>query len=675
MMEVSAFARQVLLSESLSDKLYSPARFSDQNPEFLKSLPERPARQAKFALAESMSPHPFPKAKDLESRPQTSAEIFHFFANHELLALELMAWVLLKYPNLPRALRLGLASTMLEEQKHMRLYLEQMHQRGMELGALPMGAHFWNVIASTQDPREFLAGMSLTFEQANLDFARDWKNNFEKLQMHDEASVMQIVYEEEIGHVKHGLHWLRELGEPGMDDFELHQRYLPKLLSLRKAKTDNMDISARLRAGLSHEYIEKLSLCGGSKSRSPDLIFLQTGADLQWSKDKSDFRPILERDTACLGFLWASADDLVCVPQIPSLDFQKQIQSHWGFNPVWVENSVIGDLHSKIPRIRQVVPWAWGPDADRFGQLLGDLKPKNWPKVDTTILGQWASKSYSARLLGLLEQIDPLWDLQAGLVFEDSGILDYLAKNDNIIVKSMHSASGQGRLFTSLDAPENWSKIIQKMLKSGPVLAEPFRQKVMDLSALFVIEDSGVRLMGVTRFDTDQRGTWRGSMISSAFVGLPPQLLQFLRAKIAGQTRMDLWTQSLQNLLSQELWQQGFRGPVGIDALIYQSTDGQLGLRPIVELNSRMTFGHLALRLRKKVDKNTPARLRLRRLSSLRKLGFTDASDWLSSQPQIGLNPHGQFTQGTLPLADPQQAQQFLPVMEIGPPALDSNLT
>ena len=56
----------------------------------------------------------------------SAGRLLHFFANHELLATELMALVLLKFPDAPAAFRKGVLETLKDEQEHTRLYIERM---------------------------------------------------------------------------------------------------------------------------------------------------------------------------------------------------------------------------------------------------------------------------------------------------------------------------------------------------------------------------------------------------------------------------------------------------------------------------------------------------------------------------------------------------------------------
>src|SRR4030095_9735385 len=64
--------------------------------------------------------------------------LLHFFANHELLATELMALVLLRFPESPTAFRRGVLQTLKDEQVHTRLYLARMKACGIHFGELPV---------------------------------------------------------------------------------------------------------------------------------------------------------------------------------------------------------------------------------------------------------------------------------------------------------------------------------------------------------------------------------------------------------------------------------------------------------------------------------------------------------------------------------------------------------
>jgi uncharacterized ferritin-like protein (DUF455 family) len=131
--------------------------------------------------------------------------LLHFFANHELLATELMALVLLRFPDAPAAFRRGVFQTLKDEQLHTRLYLERMKECGIHFGELPVSGYFWRAVSSMESPIDYVAGLSLTFEQANLDFCRYFARAFQDVGDSVTASLLERIGRDEIGHVASGL--------------------------------------------------------------------------------------------------------------------------------------------------------------------------------------------------------------------------------------------------------------------------------------------------------------------------------------------------------------------------------------------------------------------------------------------------------------------------------------
>ena len=82
-----------------------------------------------------------------------------------------MALCLLKFPNAPTPFQKGLVHTITEEQEHLRLYLGRLQELGGEVGEVPVNGFFWDCLSGMTDPMDFVVGMSMTFEQANLDTA------------------------------------------------------------------------------------------------------------------------------------------------------------------------------------------------------------------------------------------------------------------------------------------------------------------------------------------------------------------------------------------------------------------------------------------------------------------------------------------------------------------------
>ena len=119
--------------------------------------------------------------------------------------MELMALCILKLKDAPESFLMGLAHTIVEEQDHMKMYMTRMKELGVEFGEIPVNDFFWNALKDIDSISDYTSGMSLTFEQANLDFSLFYIQELEKLQDYETANILQKVYEDEIGHVSFGL--------------------------------------------------------------------------------------------------------------------------------------------------------------------------------------------------------------------------------------------------------------------------------------------------------------------------------------------------------------------------------------------------------------------------------------------------------------------------------------
>ena len=223
-MNVSEFAERVVFGTTLADKLSPPEAltFEPTEPRAQFSSVVAPSRPLGLEMKATGRAASLPSDHDLENE-ESRGRLLHFLANHELLATELMALVLLKFPDAPQAFRRGVLVTLREEQEHTRLYLERMQQCGVEFGSFPLSGHFWRVVEPMQSPMDFVSQLSLTFEQANLDYSHHFASVFQRIGDTDTAKILQRIYEDEISHVKHGLHWFRQWKDPEQSDWQAYK--------------------------------------------------------------------------------------------------------------------------------------------------------------------------------------------------------------------------------------------------------------------------------------------------------------------------------------------------------------------------------------------------------------------------------------------------------------------
>ena len=254
-MNVQNFAEQILFGESLKDKLCNPQGLEYGHSTKSVACTKTPNRPKYLQFSEERLP--FPRHfGDANSR----AQALHFFANHELLAIELMALCLLKFPDAPIPFQKGLVHTITEEQEHFRLYKERLEELGGEIGEVPVNGFFWDCLSGMNDPMDFVVGMSMTFEQANLDHCVHYGKLFSDVGDTRTVEILEQVYKDEVRHLRHGLHWFRKWKAPEQADFFVHEKSLSLPMSLMRAKGLTFDREGRIQAGFEKEYIEPLDL-------------------------------------------------------------------------------------------------------------------------------------------------------------------------------------------------------------------------------------------------------------------------------------------------------------------------------------------------------------------------------------------------------------------------------
>jgi uncharacterized ferritin-like protein (DUF455 family) len=255
---VREFCLHLLQSGDLASKLAPPrtpdgGKLDDSEPGPAVFV-EAPAREPALALHKGAGR--LPKLSELAD-PAARVSTLARFAHHELMAVELFAWALLRWPELPASLRRGFLQALAEEQTHLGLYLDRLAAHGARLGDEPLSDYFWQHVPAIDagGPQAFLAAMGLTLEQANLDFTLLYRDAFRTAGDEETARVLQRVHDDEIGHVRLAAVWMRRLAGTS-DEVSAYAEAVPFPLSAARAKARRFDVKARRRAGLSEAFIE-----------------------------------------------------------------------------------------------------------------------------------------------------------------------------------------------------------------------------------------------------------------------------------------------------------------------------------------------------------------------------------------------------------------------------------
>jgi uncharacterized ferritin-like protein (DUF455 family) len=180
-------------------------------------------------------------------------------ANHELQASEVMAWVLIAFPDAPAPFRHGLAAILQDEQRHTRMHIERASALGLRFGELSVNGHIWKKAQAFRCVLDYLAGLPLVFESRNLDHTLEFEQAFAAAGDTRSAAVVRAIHRDEIEHVRFGLEWLRRLKRPEQSEWDAWQEHLHWPLRPEKARGDVFDRSSRLAAGMTPAFIERLA--------------------------------------------------------------------------------------------------------------------------------------------------------------------------------------------------------------------------------------------------------------------------------------------------------------------------------------------------------------------------------------------------------------------------------
>jgi len=265
-MEIRMFAEQVLLSDDLEQKLSpAPGDWSDRQPGPARRFDE-PVRPLNLQFAPRRTAPSLPSPAAFANQEKRGIA-HHIMANHELQALEVMAWTLLAFPDAPSDFRHGVALIMADEQRHTRMHIERAAKLGRTFGSLPVNCYIWKKAMSFTSVLDYLAGLPLVFEGANLDHTLELAQAFSAAGDERSAALMRIIHRDEIEHVRFGLDWLRKLKPDHLSDWEAFDSHLHWPLRPVKAKGENFQKEARLQAGMSEDFIARLEQASDDRPR------------------------------------------------------------------------------------------------------------------------------------------------------------------------------------------------------------------------------------------------------------------------------------------------------------------------------------------------------------------------------------------------------------------------
>jgi uncharacterized ferritin-like protein (DUF455 family) len=726
-MEIRELAERVLFSSAIEQKLVKADRLEDGRRGDPIATPAQPGRPAELALDgwRSRERVRFADVRNLHTEKERGL-VLHFFANHELLALELIALALLKFPEAPAEFRQGLARTLGDEQDHLSLYIERMAEAGVELGQIQVSDFFWRSISTMETPMDFVTRLSLTLEQANLDYAPHYSQLYTRIGDAETAALMARIYRDEIRHVRHGLNWFDTWRDPGESAWAAYKSALVIPLTPNRAKGIGFNREGRRLAGFSDDFITELELYSYSKGRCPEVYWFNPACDSFAGRDSLGFTPsklvrAMTADLSAVPMFLSAPDDTVLVARRPSTPFLARLSGAGLVIPEFLEvdesmSAAAGSAgHARSgagsgdegarPSVEDALtgrsvnrlrPWGWSPDSvcklsPLFPHLPVGVRESANRRWWNSGIRDLYSKAWSVELLRRflrLREDDRDWLCDESVVGRACGTRAEVAAAmarieadgfDRVLVKAAFGAAGQNqtRLLASagLDGAPDGSygrklRAVERLIQEqGCVVVEPLLDKLIDLSVqLEIDENGGARLLGITRFITDGRGQYLGSFVHGMVAGLEEKTRRFLYGDGRDSRRLGKLFQQVADVLAAGARESGFAGPVGVDALVYRGEAG-LRMKPVVEVNPRFTMGRVALELARRVNAARTTLWLTLRVADMRAAGFEDASAFAAEMERrapLSLTSGDELiSTGVLFTTDPAQATAFVTVLVV----------
>ena len=239
------------------------------------------------------------------------------------------------------------------------------------------------------------------------------------------------------------------------------------------------------------------------------------------------------------------------------------------------------------------------------------------------------------------------------------------------IFKQDLATSGRGqRRFSCIspltDQDHDWLLATCKGKRDdGPLgIVEPELERVLDLSFQWELKRNteSPAFLGWTRPIVTQGRRYAGSRLGRPFADCDEQVTRFALENNC--ERLHAVRNWLETHLVKGFHEREFYGHFGVDAFVFRDTDGSLKIKPVVELNPRVTMGHVALALQQRLAPGIAAEFRI-----------LSRNEWSSLQPAIDNFPIVQTTgnrlkSGVVLLGDADHRTRLFPLLLIGNEAI-----
>lgn len=222
--------------------------------------PDRPARPERPPL---VSPREL-RRRRLGS-PEGRAALLHAIAHIELNAIDLAADMIARFADTPDVADrrddfiADWSSVCDDEARHFVMISDRLGELGFAYGDFPAHDGLWDAAMNTRfDIAARLSVAPLVLEARGLDVTPGMIVKLDQASDRQSAAVLEIIYEEEVGHVAIGMQWLQHVAlHRGKDSRTLFRGMVRE--HFRGAVKPPFNHAARLKAGLKLSFYEDLA--------------------------------------------------------------------------------------------------------------------------------------------------------------------------------------------------------------------------------------------------------------------------------------------------------------------------------------------------------------------------------------------------------------------------------
>lgn len=208
--------------------------------------------------------------------PTGRVRLLHAFAHIEFNAINIALDAVYRFREMPVQYIADWLQVASEEATHFQLLQQALRHRGSDYGACKAHRGLWDMVCKTRhDPLHRMALVPRVMEARGLDVTPAMMEKFDQVDDLAAVAILQQIYRDEIGHVRIGNYWYRELCRQRMVEAESTFRDLLDRYMGGKLRGP-FNWPARVEAGFDERELANLEQIGltqpgtrGSFNRKP----------------------------------------------------------------------------------------------------------------------------------------------------------------------------------------------------------------------------------------------------------------------------------------------------------------------------------------------------------------------------------------------------------------------